>query len=78
MEVVSLIFSIVQVILCIGIVVLVLFQSGNSQGLSGSIAGGAETFLGKNKARSLDAKLSKLTVIAAIIFAITTMALNVL
>ena len=53
--------TIIQVILCLVMVAVVMLQSGKSAGLSGAIAGGAETFLSKNKAKSLDAKLAKMT-----------------
>jgi protein translocase, SecG subunit len=59
-------------------IVIVLLQSGKQAGLSGSIAGGAETFFGKNKGRTLDAKLSKFTTVAAIVFLITSVVLQVL
>jgi preprotein translocase subunit SecG len=49
----------VQMLVSLGLVVTVLLQSGKSAGLSGSIAGGAETFFGKGK--SLDEKLSRIT-----------------
>lgn len=48
-------------------IVTVLLQSGQSQGL-GSIAGGAETFFGKNKAKTVEGKLALLTKIAAGVF----------
>lgn len=51
--------TIIQVILCIILTAVVMLQSGKNAGLSGAIAGGAETFLAKNKAKSLDAKLAK-------------------
>jgi protein translocase, SecG subunit len=59
-------------------IIIVLLQSGKQAGLSGSIAGGAETFFGKNKGRTLDAKLSKFTTVAAIVFLITSVVLQVL
>ena len=67
---------VVQIILSLILVVVVLFQSGNQQGLSGSIAGGAETFFGKNKGRTIDAKLKKWTSIIAILFLICSIALS--
>ena len=67
---------VVQIILSLILVVVVLFQSGNQQGLSGSIAGGAETFFGKNKGRTLDAKLKKWTSVVAILFLISSIALS--
>ena len=48
-DVLELIITIVHVILAVVLVAIVLFQSGAQQGLSGSIAGGAETFFGKNR-----------------------------
>ena len=46
----------------------VLMQHGKSYGLSGTIAGGAETFFGKNKGRTMEAKLAKFTKIAGAVF----------
>lgn len=51
----------VLIISSIIITVIVLMQEGRSQGLSGAIAGGAETFLGKTKGRSIEAKLERIT-----------------
>ena len=70
--------TIIHVIFAIVIIVLVLFQSGAQQGLSGSIAGGAETFFGKNKARTLDGILSKCTTVVSILFIITSIVLSLI
>jgi preprotein translocase subunit SecG len=48
----------------------VLMQSGKDKQLSGSIAGGADTFFGKQKAGTLDKILSRLTPVIAVIFTI--------
>jgi len=69
------ILTVVQIILAIVLIAVVLLQSGKQAGLSGSIAGGAETFFGKNKARTLDGMLSRLTTIVAILFIITSFVL---
>ncbi|HHW47322.1 MAG TPA: preprotein translocase subunit SecG [Clostridiaceae bacterium] len=69
------ILNIVHIIFSIAIIVMVLFQSGKSAGLSGSIAGGAETFFGKNKGRTIDAILDKYTTFAAIAFLVTSLIL---
>jgi preprotein translocase subunit SecG len=74
----SVILSGVQIILSIILIVVVLFQSGKQAGLSGSIAGGAETFFGKNKARTLDGILSRITTIVAILFIITSFVLSLI
>ncbi|HBQ63821.1 MAG TPA: preprotein translocase subunit SecG [Clostridiales bacterium] len=65
-----------HILFCISIIIIVLLQSGKQAGLSGAIAGGAETFFGKNKAKTIDAILSKYTTVAAIFFLITSLALQ--
>ena len=65
----------VHIIFCVSIILIVLLQSGKSAGLSGSIAGGAETFFGKNKGRTIDAILGKYTAVAAIAFLVTSIIL---
>ncbi len=65
-----------QIVLALVLIAVVLLQSGSQRGLSGSIAGGAETFFGKNKGRSLDAKLKKWTSVVAVLFLITSISLN--
>ena len=67
--------TIAHIVVAIALIVIVLLQSGKSHGLSGSIAGGAETFVGKNKGRTIDAFLSKLTTVVAVIFLITSVVL---
>ena len=62
------ILTIVLVIMELFLIAVVLLQSGKSAGLSGTIAGGAETFFGKNKAKSYEGKLQLLTKISAIGF----------
>ena len=67
--------TIIHVILSVILIAVVLLQSGKSAGLSGSIGGGAETFFGKNKAKTLDGILEKATAIVAILFVITSLVL---
>ena len=66
---------IVLAIASIVLIASILFQSGNSAGLSGSIAGGAEQLLGKKKAKGYDAILSKITTVGAIVFIVVALAL---
>lgn len=56
------------------IIIVVLLQESNTQGLSGAIAGGADTFFGKNKGHTMQAKLKRITTILAIIFFILVLA----
>ena len=70
--------SVLLVVLDLILIAVVMLQSGKSAGLSGAIAGGADTFLSKNKAKSLDAKLAKMTKWVAIAFIVLTLALSVI
>ena len=67
--------SVLLVVLDLILIAVVMLQSGKSAGLSGAIAGGAETFLSKNKAKSVDAKLAKMTKWVAIAWVVLTLAL---
>ena len=73
----KLIVTIIQVLLCLALIAVVMLQSGKSAGLSGAIAGGADTFLSKNKAKSVDAKLAKMTKWVAILWVVLTLALSI-
>ena len=68
MAVHEIILGIILLLLSVAIIVLVLLQEGKSAGLSGAIAGGAETFFGKNKSRTMESKLVLITKIIAISF----------
>ena len=68
--------TILQLICALLLVAVVLFQSGKSKGLSGSIAGIADSYMAKGKARSLDAKLAKSTKWIGAVFVVLTLALN--
>ena len=70
--------TVLQEILSLALIAVVMLQSGKSAGLSGAIAGGADTFLSKNKAKSLDAKLAKMTKWVAITFIVLTLALSII
>ena len=72
------VLTIVHIVLAVILVVTVLFQSGKSAGLSGSIGGGAETFFGKNKARTMDGMLAKLTAVVAFLFIVTSFVLSLI
>jgi preprotein translocase subunit SecG len=74
----NLIITIIQLIAGLIVMLVVLMQSGKRSGLSGAIAGGADTFMTKTKARTWDAKLAKMTKWFALVFVILTLALNVL
>jgi len=64
----QILFGVRSILSSIGIIVVVILQQGRQAGLSGAIAGGAETFFGKNKGRSIEARLAKVTKIIATAF----------
>ncbi len=68
--------TILFVIVSLALVVLVLMQEGKSAGLTGSINGMADTYWGKNKGRSLEGKLVKITRILVILFFVLAIVLN--
>ncbi len=68
---------IIHVILSVALIAVVLLQHGKQQGLSGAIAGGAETFFGKNKGRTIDEVLKKVTGVVALLFVISSIVLAV-
>ena len=68
--------TVIQVLCGLFLIAVVLLQSGKSAGLSGAIAGGADTFLSKNKAKTVDAKLAKWTKWVAIAFMLLTLSLT--
>ena len=70
MELARNILLVLHVIVSLSLILIVILQSGRSAGISGEIAGGAETFFGKNKARTLNGMLGRWTTYAAIIFVI--------
>ncbi len=76
MGVLKVILTIVFVVICVALVAIVLLQEGKSAGLTGAISGAAETYWGKNKARSMEGKLDKITKILAIAFVVLAVILN--
>lgn len=78
MIILVLFITIVQFISALFLIGVVILQSGKRSGLSGAIAGAADTFMTKNKARGLDARLSKMTKWVAAGFLLLTLILNVI
>ena len=66
------------IVISLVLVVIVMMQQSKQQGLSGAIAGGADTFFGKNKGRTIEAKLEKLTKILCAAFIILTLVTTIL
>ena len=78
MDALTLVITILQLLCGLAIIVVVLFQSGKSAGLSGAIGGVADSFLSRNKAKSWDAKLARATKWEGAVFLVLTMVLLIL
>ncbi len=74
----TLFITILQLLCGLFVVAIVLFQSGKSAGLSGAIGGVADSFMAKNKAKSMDAKLARATKWVGTAFIVLTLVLNML
>ena len=78
MDTLKIIITVLQLLCGLAIIMAVLFQSGKSAGLSGAIGGVADSFLAKNKAETLDAKLARATKWVGALFLILTLVLLIL
>lgn len=72
------ILTIIQVIAALVLIMVVMLQSGKNAGLSGAIAGVADSFLSKSKASTWDAKLARATKWVAAAFIILTLVLSLI
>ncbi len=72
--VLAIVLASIDIVISALLVGFVVFQEGNDKGL-GIIGGGADTFFGKEKGRSMDSKLKKFTTGLAIAFAVVTVVL---
>ena len=75
-QVIRLIVTLIHVAVCIGLVVIVLMQEGKSAGLTGAINGVADTYWGKNKGRSMEGAMNKITKYLALAFIVISVLLN--
>ena len=76
MAVLKIILTVVFIIVCVFLTVIILLQEGKSAGL-GAISGAADTYWGKNKGRSMEGILVKLTRISVILFLVISAVLNI-
>ena len=78
MSVPFLIVTVIQLLCGLALIAMVLVQSGKSAGLSGTIGGVADSFLAKNKAKTIDAKLARATKWVGAVFVLLTLILNIM
>lgn len=78
MQILKTILIIVDIILALGTIVLVMLQGKEDQGVSGTITGAAaNNFLDKNKGKTREGKMKRMTIIFSIALAVVTIALNI-
>lgn len=77
-ETIRLVLTVIQVLISLILILSVIFQSGKQAGMSGTVDGAADTFFGKNKGRSIDEKLAKVTTLVAVCFIVLTFVLTIL
>ena len=76
MAVLKTVLTVVFIIISIALTVIILLQEGKSAGL-GAISGAADTYWGKNKGRSMEGKLVKVTRVLVILFLLISIVLNI-
>lgn len=70
------VLTVIYILICVLIAAVILLQEGKQAGLGGSISGAAETYWGKNKGRSMEGNLEKVTKIAIVLFFVLSIVLN--
>lgn len=78
MEIVKIIITVLEVICSIGLIAVVLMQSGKESGLSGAISGGSDTYMGKGKSSTLDQKLASATKWISLAWVLLTLSLSLI
>ena len=78
MDALVIVITVLQLLCGLAVILAVLFQSGKSAGLSGTIGGVADTFMAKGKAKSFDAKLARATKWIGAVFIVLPLVLNIL
>lgn len=74
----EIILGILMILVSIVIIAVILLQQGHRSGVNGAISGGADTFLSKNKARTVNAKLARMTKYLAILFFVLALVANII
>ena len=78
MSVLEIVLGVFMILLSVLLIAIVLMQKSREGGLSGAIAGGSDTFFGKNKGRTNEARLAKMTRYIAIVFFVLAFAATLL
>lgn len=75
MATLKIVLDIVFILICIALTIIILMQEGKSAGL-GAISGAADTYWGKNKGRSMEGVLVKVTTFLVVLFLVISAVLN--
>ncbi len=75
---IRIVLTVIQVLSALFLICVVLLQSGKNAGLSGAIAGAADSFMSRNKATTWDAKLARATKWVAVVFVVLTLILSLI
>ena len=78
MDTLKIILLIMQIISCVALTIIVILQNGKEGGMSALTGGSSDTYMGKNKGATLDAKLARLTKWVAFVFMIAVLVLNLI
>lgn len=78
MSALEIVLGILLILASLAIITIILMQKSREGGLSGAIAGGSDTFFGKNKGRTIEARLAKITRYIAIVFLVLCIATTLL
>ncbi len=74
----EILLGILMIVVSLIIIAIILLQQGHRAGVNGAISGGADTFLSKNKARTVNAKLARMTKYIAIAFFVLAIVANII
>ena len=70
------ILLILYIIVSVVLTIVVLMQEGKQAGLTGAISGAADSYWGKNKGRSMEGRMVKITKVLAVLFMVFAIILN--
>ena len=76
MQVLEIILTVVQALCSVGLIVVVLLQSGKEAGLSGALSGSSDSYMNKNKKNDLDSILASSTMWIAAVWIVLTLVLT--
>lgn len=78
MDTLHIALSVIEVLACLFLIITILLQESPSQGVSGTISGGAETFFGSKKGHGMQSTLNRITGVVSVVFVVIAVALNLL